>query len=195
MGTRTDKLANSQSEPWNLILVNRWKPIPDEYAVALTALSNGESVDSRIYPDLQCMFDDARADGIHPIVASGYRTEAQQKSLMDEKIAALESDGLPLEDAKREAETWVAIPGTSEHQLGIAGDINADSAHSTTENVYNWLERNAWKYGFILRYPAGKLDVTGCSHEPWHYRYVGEEAAGEMHREGLCLEEYLNAKQ
>lgn len=187
-----ESMANRQSDPWNLILVNKWNPIPAKYEVQLTALSNGESVDARIYPDLQRMFDDARAEGIQPIVAAGYRTQAKQESLMDEKIAALKAEGLSQSDATREAETWVAPPGTSEHQLGIAVDINADANQSSGNDVYVWLSQNAWKYGFILRYPAGKLEVTGCNHEPWHYRYIGGEAAEKMYREGICLEEYLN---
>lgn len=182
--------SDNGKSPWNLILVNKWNPIPDNYDVSLTQLSNGQSVDTRIYRNLQEMFDAAREDGVYPVVAAGYRTSERQKSLLDEKIAELESEGYSVDDAQREAELWVAIPGTSEHQLGIAVDINADGIHSAGTEVYEWLSKNAWNYGFILRYPSEKTEITGCSYEPWHYRYVGKEAAEEIYRQGLCLEEY-----
>lgn len=183
--------GDNSKTAWNLILVNKWNPIPDDYDVDLTQLSNGQYVDTRIYPELQKMFDIARKDGVYPVVAAGYRTAEKQQSLMDEKIAELEAEGRSAADAKKEAETWVATPGTSEHQLGIAVDIKADSIHFAGSEVYEWLSENAWKYGFILRYPPDKKDITGVSYEPWHYRYVGKEAAEQIYRQGLCLEEYL----
>ncbi|PKK96998.1 MAG: D-Ala-D-Ala carboxypeptidase VanY, partial [Tenericutes bacterium HGW-Tenericutes-3] len=84
-----------------------------------------------------------------------------------------------------------AIPGTSEHQLGIAVDINADTNKSTNDQVFQWLNKNSYKYGFILRYPSDKTRITRTIYEPWHYRYVGKEAAEEIYAQGLCLEEYL----
>ena len=82
------------------------------------------------------------------------------------------------------------MPGTSEHQLGLAVDINADSFRCSDEEVYEWLDENAHKYGFILRYPPAKQEITGISYEPWHYRYVGVEVAEEIYGRGICLEEY-----
>ena len=81
--------------------------------------------------------------------------------------------------------------GRSEHQLGLAVDINGDELHSSNDEVYSWLAENAYKYGFILRYPEGKSDITGIEYEPWHYRYVGKEAAAEIFSRSICLEEYL----
>ena len=89
------------------------------------------------------------------------------------------------------AEQWVAIPGYSEHELGLAVDINADKERSYGEEVYCWLAENAWRYGFILRYPQGKEEITGIDYEPWHYRYVGYEAAKTIYEEDITLEEYL----
>ena len=183
--------AQETVEEWNLILVNRENAVPKNYSVELTRLSNGEQIDSRIYPSLQQMFDDARAQGISPIVISGYRTHDKQEVLMQEKIAAYEAEGNSKSDAKSLAENWVAIPGTSEHQLGIAVDIRADKQGSTNEQVYEWLSQNAYKYGFILRYPSNKVEITGINYEPWHYRYVGNEAALAIQEQGMCLEEYL----
>lgn len=178
---------------WCLILVNKWNYIPDDYKVKLIELANGESVDTRIYPALQEMFDNAKSDNIYPIVASGYRTSEKQQSLMDEKINDYENEGYSAEEAKAKAETWVAVPGTSEHQLGIAVDINADGIHSTGEEVYEWLGENSYRFGFINRYPSDKTEITGINNEPWHYRYVGIAVATEIYNQGVCLEEYLNS--
>ena len=176
---------------WNLIVVNRWNPIPENYSVELTVLSNGQKVDSRIYPHLQEMFDAARAEGIYPIVREGYRTEEEQQEILDDKIQAYINEGYSQWRAERNAKEWVALPGTSEHQLGIAVDINADKSKCTNDDVYAWLAENAYKYGFILRYPLDKQEITGTSYEPWHYRYVGVEAAQEIYEQGICLEEYF----
>lgn len=192
----TDLTANAQSNAdettWCLILVNKWNYIPDDYEVELTELANGQLVDKRIYLALQEMFDTARSNGIYPIVASGYRTVKKQQSLMDEKIADYKAEGYSAEEAITKAEAWVAVPGTSEHQLGIAIDINADGIHSTGEEVYEWLNQNSYRFGFICRYPVDKTEITGVINEPWHYRYVGIDAATEIYNQGICLEEYLN---
>lgn len=182
----------SEDNGWNLILVNRDSYIPDDYQVELTELSNGKKVDSRIYPELQEMFNDARVQGYGLFVREGYRTQEEQQQLMDEKIEAYENEGKSKSEAKKLAEQWVAIPGTSEHQLGIAVDINADTTKSSSDDVYNWLAENAHTYGFIKRYPSNKTDITGVINEPWHYRYVGKEAASKIYSQGICLEEYID---
>ena len=179
------------SEEWNLIVVNRWNELPEDYSVELTELSNGQKVDSRIYPYLQEMFDAARAEGIYPIVREGYRTAEEQQEILDDKIQTYINQGYSHVKAERTVKEWVALPGTSEHQLGIAVDINADKSKCSNEEVYAWLAENAYKYGFILRYPMGKQEITGTSYEPWHYRYVGIEAAYEINERGICLEEYF----
>jgi D-alanyl-D-alanine carboxypeptidase len=187
----TQENSSTKQEDWNLLLVNSLNPLPDDYTADLTELSNGQSVDSRIYPELQKMFDAARADGIYPVVASGYRTAEKQQSLMNEMIEAYEADGLSAAAAESEAKKWVAAPGFSEHQLGLAVDINADGVNSSGDEVYAWLREHACSYGFILRYPEDKTEITGTACEPWHYRYVGEEASAEIYNQGLCLEEFL----
>lgn len=179
------------SEEWNLIVVNRWNELPEDYSVELTELSNGQKVDSRIYPYLQEMFDAARAEGIYPIVREGYRTAEEQQEILDDKIQTYINQGYSQSRAEKTAKEWVALPGTSEHQLGIAVDINADKSKCSNEEVYAWLAENAYKYGFVLRYPPGKQKITGTSYEPWHYRYVGIEAAKEIYERGICLEEYF----
>lgn len=173
-----------------LILVNSKNKIPDNYEPELTELSNGERVDSGIYPDLQKMFDDMRAEGIYPVVGEGYRTGDKQRRLLEDKIRAFENEGYSHKKSEAMAKEWVAVPGTSEHELGLAVDINADKEKSDNQEVYDWLYENAYKYGFILRYPFSKSPITGIDYEPWHYRYVGEYAE-EIHNSGLCLEEWL----
>ena len=180
---------------WNLILVNREHLIPKDYKVELTELSNGEKVDSRIYPALQEMFDDARTSGLQLFVREGYRTQEEQRAIMEERIAEYQTQGYSKQDAKKMAEGYVSIPGTSEHQLGLAVDVNADTSVSSSDEVYAWLDANAYRYGFIKRYPSDKTEITGVNNEPWHYRYVGREAAEEMKENNLCLEEYVEWKK
>ena len=172
-----------------------YEKLPEDYTLETVQLFNGERIDERIYPALQQMFDDMRAAGVYPVVASGYRTTEEQQQILDDKIAAYEQEGYTRKEAETLAEDWVALPGTSEHQLGLAVDINADGIHSTGQEVYDWLLENSARYGFIKRYPEDKTHITGISNEPWHYRYVGEEAAKEMTRQNLCLEEYLAVAQ
>ena len=181
------------SVDWNLILVNRFNHIPDDYEVKLLTLSNGEQVDERIYPELQSMFDNARSEGLQLFVRAGYRTWDQQQTLLDRRIAEFREAGYSEQKAARLAREWVAEPGTSEHQLGLAVDINADTSVTSSDMVYSWLDMNACHYGFIRRYPPDKAEITGVSDEQWHYRYVGTAAAMEMDAQNLCLEEYLDA--
>ena len=190
LGNITHHMA-SEDHGWNLILVNDDYCVPRNYEVELTELSNGEKVDSRIYPQLQQMFDDARAEGLELFVREGYRTTQDQKDIMNERIQQYQDEGYSRGEAKKLAKEYVAKPGTSEHELGIAVDINADTSKCSSDAVYTWLANNAYKYGFIKRYPDNKIEITGVNNEPWHYRYVGVDAALEMQKKGLCLEEYI----
>lgn len=182
----------SSNIEWNLTLVNKEQKIPLNWKNELTELSNGEFVDTRVYPYLQEMFDAARAEGIYPVVTEGYRTEKEQNDILQLREEKYVEQGFPDKKAKEKAEKEVAIPGTSEHQLGLALDINADTNYSTNQEVYEWLSNNAYKYGFILRYPLDKQNVTGIIYEPWHYRYVGVQVAKAIRDSGECLEEYLD---
>lgn len=194
IGIGADSHVIPASEEWNLIVVNRWNEIPEDYLVTLTELSNGQRVDSRIYPYLQEMFDAAREEGIYPIVREGYRTAEEQERTFNEKVQAYMNEGYSRTRAERAAEEWVALPGTSEHQLGIAVDINADKSKCTNDEIYMWLAENAHNYGFILRYPRGKEDITGTSYEPWHFRFVGIENAQIIYEKQICLEEFLETR-
>ncbi len=183
--------AASLENGWNLILVNQYNYIPQDYEIDLIELSNGKQVDKRIYDLLQEMFAAAEKESVYLVVVEAYRTEKEQQKLMDEKIEEYMQKGYPEFLAEFLAKKWVAEPGTSEHQLGIAVDINPNYSRSDRNVVYAWLAENSYKYGFIYRYPEDKTHITGISNEPWHYRYVGVEAAEEMYKEDICLEEYL----
>ncbi len=181
----------SNPDSWELTLVNADNPVPDSWKSEYVKLSNGEKVDERIYPDLQKMFDDMRAQGVYPIVREGYRSRQRQEELLEAKTKEYENKGYSHSNALKTAKETVAEPGTSEHELGLSVDINAAGGYKN-EDIYKWLEKNAYKYGFIMRYPSNKQSVTGIEYEPWHYRYVGKEAAKEMYESGVCLEEYLS---
>lgn len=194
--SQTHQVKNAQNQEWNLFLVNPWNPIPDNYEPELTYLKNGQAVDSRCYPELQQMMDDCRAAGLEPLICASYRTMEKQEALFEDKEARLIQEGCPENEVEAEAAKVAAYPGTSEHQLGLALDIvdvsyqQLDTEQENTP-VQQWLLKNSWKYGFVLRYPTDKSNITGIIYEPWHYRYVGKEAAAEMYENKLCLEEYL----
>lgn len=184
---------------WNLRLVNAAHPLPEDFtAPELTQLRNRQAIDKRAYPALQQMMDDARAAGLQPLICSSYRTRATQERLFQNKIDRLVKQGYSREEAESLAAEWVARPGTSEHEAGLAVDIVDKNYQMLDERqaqtpVQQWLMAHCADYGFILRYPTDKSDLTGIGYEPWHYRYVGEEAAKEIMEQGICLEEYLGA--
>ena len=174
--------------------------LPSDWSVDLVQLRNGQSIDRHAYDGLQAMMDDARAEGLDPLICSSYRTQEKQEQLYTNKYNSYIEQGYSGDDAKAYAATWVAYPGTSEHQLGLTVDIcsvsnqNLDDSQGDTA-TQQWLMANCYKYGFILRYPSDKSDITGISYEPWHYRYVGKNVAQEIHDKGICLEEYLEIQQ
>ena len=177
--------------PWNLVLVNREHPMPEDWTVDTVDMPNGQKVDRRIYDPLMEMFEAAKEvnQGYLPNVESGWRSEEKQRAIYLSRIEEYKQQGWSEAGAKAEAEKWVALPGTSEHQMGLAVDISG-----AVYAIYPWLQEHSWEYGFILRYPPDKAAVTGVSGEEWHYRYVGKEAAAEIHDSGLTLEEWLTQK-
>lgn len=184
------------AEDWALLLVNWENPLPEEFEIPkLTQLKNGHAIDSRAYPALQAMMDAARAEGLQPLICSSYRTWDKQEELFERKVQACLDQGYGRAEAEEQAAQWVARPGTSEHQTGLAVDI-VDTSYQLLDEaqegtpVQQWLMAHCAEYGFILRYPTGKSALTGVNYEPWHYRYVGEAAAREIMGQGLCLEEY-----
>ena len=180
----------SQCQGWNLLLVNRDHPLPKDYEPTLLKLSNGQYVDERIYPELQAMFDEARSQGISLYVRSGYRSNEKQQELFAKRKQTYLDKGMSEEEAEAETKKWVSVPGTSEHETGLAVDINSEKKRLTQQTA-DWLHMHAAEYGFVQRYEESKSALTGVNNEPWHYRYVGVDAARQMAEGDLCLEEYV----
>ena len=173
-----------ESKAWNLLLVNPWNKMPDDLNVETAEIENGYVIDERVREDLAAMLQDCRAAGYSPQIISTFRTRETQQYLYDHTA--------------NKADT--AYPGTSEHECGLAADIiDAGSAGWSDPLIdaqedmpaQEWLMTHCQDYGFILRYPKDKEDITGIIYEPWHYRYVGREHAAAIMSSGCCLEEYL----
>ena len=167
------------------VLVNRWNKVPDDYEPNLVAI-RGLKVDASCRDALEAMLLDCEAAGYDTNMRSVYRSYNFQNTLFQRKVTKLMAQGYTQEAAERETSYSIAIPGTSEHQLGLAVDLKGGSS------TYSWLAKNSWKYGFILRYPNGTTSLTGIYYEPWHFRYVGDELAKELYELGICVEEYMN---
>ena len=189
-----------RERPKLLILVNPWNMLPEDYTAELQQVTwdqeENQFMDVRCADRLLQMMQDCFDAGCTPYICSGYRTMEKQQFLFNNKIARLVAMGVSAEEAPMQAAESVAIPGTSEHQLGLAVDIidyNYPYLDEFQENMptQKWLMENSWRYGFILRYPSDKSDITGIIYEPWHYRYVGMVAAREIYELGVTLEEYL----
>lgn len=184
--------------PWNLTLVNFENALPENFAPeTLAEVDNGYEADSRIADSAKKMIADAYAEDVRIIALSAYRDYEYQMELYENKVQRLQQEkGYSIDKAREEAATVVAYPGTSEHQLGLALDL-VDARHTKLDesqentDAYKWLYEHCDEYGFIVRYPNGKTDITGIIYEPWHFRYVGEEAAKVIMDEGITLEEYL----
>ena len=182
--------------PWYLVLVNPWHPLPEDYQFELTTVTGKYKIDSRCADALKQFLADCKAAGHTPYICSAYRTWDDQVYLFDKKVKSFISKGYSEAEAKILAAKETAVPGTSEHQLGLAADILCQSRPWLDEGQANtatqkWLMANCHKYGFILRYPKGTTPITGIIYEPWHYRYVGVEIATEIMTKGITLEEYL----
>jgi D-alanyl-D-alanine carboxypeptidase len=194
--TNQNKSANSVVKDELLTLVNFENTIPKDWKVDLVQLNNGKSVDRRIYDDLIAMLQAAKSEGLNPLICSSYRTNEKQEQLYQNKVSEYLSQGYSKVEASDKAAFWVARPGTSEHQLGLAVDIVSTKNQRLDRSQENtveqqWLIQNSWKYGFVLRYPTNKNSITGVGYEPWHYRYVGKEHAKKINELGVCLEEYV----
>ena len=181
----------------HLILVNPWHLLPEEYEADLEQVEYGHRMDAEAAEHLREMMADCRAAGYSPLICSSYRERAKQETLFENDVRRFRYRGYSEEEAREEAARNVAVPGSSEHEAGLAADIvylRHQSLDESQENneTQQWLMEHCWEYGFILRYPRDKQDITGITYEPWHYRYVGYDAAEEIMSRGICLEEYLN---
>lgn len=167
-----------------VILVNKWNPVPEDYTVDLVSYGKWK-VDRACYESLSKMLKALDSVGYYSIT-SAYRSEATQQYIWDTRYQRYRNSGYSDKGALEKVQLEVAVPGTSEHHLGLAVDISAGDV------VDAWLAENSWRYGFILRYPEGTTELTGIIYEPWHFRYVGVELAQELYELDICLEEYMN---
>lgn len=175
----------------NIILVNRINKIPDDYKANLVEYK-GYLVDNSIVSELDKMFKDAKKDGVNLKINTAYRDKEEQQDIYDRRIKAYKNEGMTDKAAIEKTNSEVQKPGYSEHETGLAIDFSNPSNPEDNEPMWEWLNANSYKYGFILRYPKDKIDITKVSNEEWHYRYVGKDIAKEMKNTGECLEEYIN---
>ena len=211
---QTESLASVSAEPeeeevgprdpelWSLLLANTTHPLPEGYEPELASVGYDfrgieQFVDVRIQQPLLEMLDSAEEDGVFLQVRSAYRSHESQTILFESMMQDYVAQGYTEEEAYAATKRWRNVPGTSEHETGLAADIvevgyggSLDASLEQTPEA-QWLYENAADYGFILRYPKDKTDITGTSFEPWHYRYVGVEDAQKIMDAGMCLEEYL----
>lgn len=194
--TEKQKPIDSNISDWNLILVNKDNLIPEDYEVETAKVEGKWEVDVRIREAIVEMLADARKEGLDPIICSAYRTSNYQKNLFNNKVKEYKRKGYSQKSAEEQAALWVTIPGTSEHEIGLSVDIVDRKYQILDENqentkVQKWLIEHCYEYGFILRYPTDKKDITKINYEPWHYRYVGVKDAMFIKENGFCLEEYI----
>ncbi len=181
-----------------VLVVNPWNPLPEDYDPQLKESFGGVLVRADCDEALRQMLKDCQAAGHSVVICSAYRSQAFQEQIFQNRVQAYMASGYNYEEAVAEVATFTAVPGTSEHQTGLAVDImDADyqvlDDHQADMPAQKWLMAHCWEYGFVLRYPQGTTDFTGIIYEPWHYRYVGLALARELQEAGLCLEAYLKS--
>lgn len=177
------KIVEDPDDPF--VLVNKYFEVPQDYEPSdLVSVGNGQKMRSEAAEHVNKLLKDINADGLYLQAQSGFRSIDLQTRLYNNYVAR---------DGVAEADTYSARPGSSEHHTGLAIDLSHDGTlEETFENTkqFEWLEKNAHKYGLILRYPKDKVYMTGYMYEPWHYRYVGVEVATLIKNEGITYEEY-----
>lgn len=187
------KVTKISKNGWNLILLNKNNILPDNYNLNLTEIAGSSiKMDADAADFYNKMYIDAAKEGVILTPFSGYRTISFQRKLFENKIEdIIAGTGKEEKEAVLEALTTVNIPSSSEHNAGLSVDIVSRDADFADTDEYKWLLSNAHKYGFILRYPENKVKATGVEFKPYHWRFVGVNAAKEMKKTGQCLEEYL----
>lgn len=197
----TEEEAELSRDDWRLVLVNKSCYIPEDYTFTLGSVKTAKGnmkCDERIIPDLLRMLQAAKDDGIDLQISSPYRDKQRQIYIFDQHIKAYMKQGMSYMDAYALTSQAVTVPDASEHQIGLALDIVCVSYTELDEgfgdtDAGKWLAEHSCEYGFILRYPKGKEYITGIEYEPWHFRYVGTEAAAIITKESLTLEEFVDS--
>lgn len=191
----TIDISTFDKTDWKIMLINKQHPIPESYEFTLATIKGSMKCDERIIPELQQMMQAAHNDGVTLVIRSPYRDYERQIYLFNRKVKAYMKTKMSYLEAYRTTAQAVTIPGASEHQVGLALDITSNSYTTLTEGFADteageWLALHSYEYGFILRYPDGKEEITGITFEPWHFRYVGKTAAKYMYDNDLTLEEF-----
>ena len=187
-----NEIVEEEKEDWRIVLVNHENPIPEDFEVELANINSSKQFDSRAVEELLQMLKDMKNQGASNIwVQSAYRSKEYQANLFNQKVKQFMSYGRTKEDAEIQAAKFVNKAETSEHSIGLAVDFNNIKKDFANTKEFKWLVENAENYGFILRYPENKKELTGVSYEPWHWRYVGVEHAKKINELEMCLEEYV----
>ena len=177
------------------LIVNGKYSLPANYKPQLAEAVKGSGVylDYRVAPYYQQMYDAALKDGITLTPVSGYRSYDRQKNNFENRIKEHMNSGMDKVEATKKAATVIMVPGSSEHNAGLAMDICSLAESFENYKEFQWLDEHAHEYGFILRYPKDERsrEITGVVYEPWHYRYVGVDTAKEIKSKGITLEEYV----
>lgn len=185
-----------EEKDWRLLLVNKENKVPDDYNPELANIEEDLFFDVRAVDELKQMLVDMKEDGVTGIwIQSSYRTIERQEKLFQNKVKEYRKQGYSEEEAEKLAQTIVQKPENSEHNIALSVDFNYVNEEFDKTKAFQWLEENAMNYGFILRYPKDKIEITGVNYEPWHWRYVGKEHAKEIKKQGYCLEEYVKVKR
>ncbi len=183
------------SNDWRLVLVNKQHPIPTDYDFNLGRTKDNIQCDERIIDDLLLMMQAAKEDGLNLAIQSPYRTSDRQEYNFNKRIKYYMGQGLSYMDAYKKTSQVITVPGCSEHEIGLAIDITSDTFQPLLQEFADtaegkWLAEHSYEYGFTVRYPLDKEYITSIEYEPWHFRYVGREAAKIMYEENICLEEF-----
>ncbi len=183
------------SDNWMLTLINKNYPLDKNYYPTVSPVIEGSSVTAeiRVAEAYSKMYNAALTEDVVLTPYSAYCSYQRQDTIYENKVQAFILQGLTEEEAKQNAEKRVEPAGCSENGAGLSVDVLSASAGFASTNEYKWLVANAHNYGFVLRYPEDKTEITGMIYQPWHWRYVGVEAATKMKNENLCLEEFLGA--
>lgn len=191
-----EEKPKKEIDDWRLTLANFENLLPEDFEVELADIDDTRQFDARAIEYLNKMINDMRKSGISNVwIQSAYRSVARQKELFDNSVNKYLKEGKTQEEAEKLTEEYINKPGSSDHNLGLAVDFNNVDNNFEDLKAFKWLQENAENYGFILRYPKDKEEITQIAYESWHWRFVGEEHAKKMNELHMCLEEYVDYLQ